>query len=28
LTTLVLDDSWTVGIPNAQYLLLYCTPSK
>jgi hypothetical protein len=28
LTTLVLNDSWTVGILNAQYLLLYCTPSK
>jgi hypothetical protein len=27
-TTLVLNDSWTRGILNAQYLLLYCTPSK
>ena len=27
-TTLVLNDSWTGGILNAQYLLLYCTPSK
>ena len=26
--TLVLYDSWTMGILNAQYLLLYCTPSK
>ena len=27
-TTLVLNDSWTGGILNVQYLLLYCTPSK
>jgi hypothetical protein len=27
-TTLVLNDSWTGGILNAQYLLLYCTHSK
>ena len=27
-TTLVPYDSWTGGILNAQYLLLYCTPSK